>query len=154
MTVPILEKATAALDKATKDPQELKAVANELLGLIRKGDNDLIAPFCSVVDALPDAAARVAIYRDAAGDSICGSELELCGLSGIVKHADALPDEAAREASYRSVIIITAGRGVDALAREGEQQKNRNLAELPQPNPVRAAEINLFVRRFGTPAQS
>jgi hypothetical protein len=110
MTVSILEKATAAL--LTKNPQELKVVAASLLALARKGNSECAAPFFIVADALSDAAARVAAYRDAANYAGSGSALE--------------------------------------------QQAQKKLKELLQPEPARPAkaEIAAFVARFGAKAQN
>ena len=74
MTVSILEKSARAL--LTKNPQDLKAVADRLLTLVLNGGSKFTAPFFIVADALPDAAARVEAYRDAARYSASGSALE------------------------------------------------------------------------------
>src|ERR1039458_1138164 len=98
MTVSILEKATAAL--LTKNPQELKAVADSLLTRVLNGESEFAAPFFIVADALPDAAERVEAYRYAADNAASGGALEQQAVAGFVKHAEALPD-AARVEVYR-----------------------------------------------------
>ena len=74
MTVSILEKSARAL--LTKNPQDLKAVADRLLTLVLNGGSKFTAPFFIVTDALPDATARVEAYRDAARYSASGSALK------------------------------------------------------------------------------
>jgi hypothetical protein len=70
--------------------------------------------------------------------------------AGFMKHADALPDAAARVAAYRDAANY-AGSG-SAL----EQQAQKKLKELLQPEPARPAkaEIAAFVARFGAKAQN
>jgi hypothetical protein len=145
MTVSILEKSARAL--LTKNPQDLKAVADRLLTLVLNGGSKFTAPFFIVADALPDAAARVEAYRDAARYSASGSALKQQAVAGIVKHADALPDAAARVVAYRYAARYSASGS--AL----EQQAVGKPEDLSQPKPARPAEIAAFVARFGTPAQ-
>ncbi len=70
--------------------------------------------------------------------------------AGFMKHADALPDAAARVAAYRDAANY-AGSG-SAL----EQQAQKKLKELLQPEPARPAkaEIAAFVARFGAKTQN
>jgi hypothetical protein len=155
MTLAILEKATAAL--VARRQEELEIVAGEILSLVVGGDGDLIEPFVIVVEALPDAAARVEAYRDAIRNARSGSALEQQAVAGFAKHVEALPDAEARMKAYRVAADKAAiGSELERLVASEIRGLSRTTTKTwpEQKSPKRPEEIAAFVNRFRSPLQT